>query len=382
MLDILIAGAGPAGSIAALLLARAGARVLLVDRDTFPRDKLCGDTLNPGALRLLTALGIDGGPIDAGWPLDGMILTGPSARVEARYADGQRGRAVTRRVLDQWLLEAAIKAGARFEGGWVARGPLVDPGSGGLVRGLVLAHRGTGRETRMPAILTIAADGRQSAVARALGLRGEPPVRRWAFGAYATGVQGVSSFGEMHIRPGSYLGIAPVSAECCNVCLVMPPRPAGRTPLEVLGEGIARDPDLTRRFARARFVSPVRVLGPLAASVPMPGAPGLLLAGDAAGFVDPMTGDGLHLAMQGAMLAADEAARVIVDGSFAAAPWRLAAARRARMGGKLRFNRWVCRLVESPVALGAASQGARLFPGLVRRAVAYAGDLADRPRQL
>jgi hypothetical protein len=76
------------------------------------------------------------------------------------------------------------------------------------------------------------------------------------------------------------------------------------------------------------------------------------------------------------VLAAEEAARVLVDGSFAAAPWRLAAARRSKMGGKLRFNRWVCRLVESPAALGLASRGALIFPGLIRRAVAYAGDVA------
>ena len=57
MVDVLIAGAGPAGAVAAIGLARAGARVLLVDRARFPRDKLCGDTLNPGALRILDRLG-------------------------------------------------------------------------------------------------------------------------------------------------------------------------------------------------------------------------------------------------------------------------------------------------------------------------------------
>ena len=58
MVDVLIAGAGPAGSIAAIRLARAGARVLLVDRATFPRDKLCGDTLNPGAMRIADRAGV------------------------------------------------------------------------------------------------------------------------------------------------------------------------------------------------------------------------------------------------------------------------------------------------------------------------------------
>ena len=58
MVDVLVAGAGPAGCVAAIALARAGARVLLVDRAAFPRDKLCGDTLNPGTLRVLARWGL------------------------------------------------------------------------------------------------------------------------------------------------------------------------------------------------------------------------------------------------------------------------------------------------------------------------------------
>src|SRR5687768_128610 len=163
MLDVLIAGAGPAGSIAALVLARTGARVVIVDRDRFPRDKLCGDTLNPGALRLLSSLGLEGGPLTRAWPLGGMILTGPRARVVGRYGDGVTGLAVRRCDLDAWLLDAAIKAGARFESGLVARRPLVDETAGGLVRGLLLTRRGASSGVRLPALMTIAADGRQSA---------------------------------------------------------------------------------------------------------------------------------------------------------------------------------------------------------------------------
>src|SRR5688572_28702325 len=226
MLDVLIAGAGPAGSIAALLLARQGARVVLVDRDSFPRDKLCGDTLNPGALDLLASLGLEVGALASAWPLAGMLLTGPRAQVVTRYAGGRTGLALRRRDLDQRLLEQAIAAGVRFEPGLVARRPLIDPASGGMVRGLVLSRRGTAGELRMPAILTIAADGRQSTLARAMGLRRTPSVRRWAFGAYAQGVRDVGDLGEMHIRAGWYLGIAPVDGTTANVCLVTPPRPA------------------------------------------------------------------------------------------------------------------------------------------------------------
>ena len=75
MHDVVIAGAGPAGAIAATVLARAGVRVLVLDRARFPRDKLCGDTLNPGALAILARLGLST-VAAGGLPLDGMIVTG------------------------------------------------------------------------------------------------------------------------------------------------------------------------------------------------------------------------------------------------------------------------------------------------------------------
>jgi len=182
MLDVIIAGAGPAGSVAATLLARAGARVLIVDRETFPRDKLCGDTLNPGVVKLLQSIDLWGGPLASAPPLAGMVLSGPTERVEGRYGDGLAGRAITRRALDAWLLDQAIAAGARFEAGEIVRGPLVDSSHGvTVVRGLVLARRGQhSQTTRVPAAMTLAADGRRSVLARALGLSRHPkrPRRR------------------------------------------------------------------------------------------------------------------------------------------------------------------------------------------------------------
>src|SRR5262245_66319580 len=106
MVDVLIAGAGPAGSLAALRLARAGARVLLVDRARFPRDKLCGDTLNPGAMRLADRAGLRARIEAVSRPLDGMLITGGSGvRVRGTYGRGLVARALTRRVLDRVLLD-------------------------------------------------------------------------------------------------------------------------------------------------------------------------------------------------------------------------------------------------------------------------------------
>src|SRR3989441_6955884 len=99
MIDVLIVGAGPAGSVAATVLARAGARVRILDRAAFPRDKLCGDTVNPGTLALLRRLRM-AEPIEAaGLPIDGMLLTGEGVAIKERYPSGLQGRALMRRDL-------------------------------------------------------------------------------------------------------------------------------------------------------------------------------------------------------------------------------------------------------------------------------------------
>lgn len=378
MLDVLVAGAGPAGALAACRLARAGARVLIVDRAAFPRDKLCGDTLNPGAVRLLADAGLLGGPLSGALRLHGMRLTGPRTSVVARYGPGVHGLAIRRVDLDAWLVEEAVRAGAQFESRIAVRRPLVDEGGGRtVVRGLVLAQAGTSREMRMPATMTIAADGRHSAVGRALGLVGrDARPGRWAYGAYASDVSGMSDVGEMHVRGGWYLGLAPVPNGLVNICVVKPRSSAAGRPIDVIRRAIAADPEMAARFAGARLDTNVRVLGPLASVVRAVGVPGVLMAGDASGFVDPMTGDGLHLAMRSALLAADEAIRALEHGDLAAAPDRLATTRRLAFGRKLRFNRAVRRLVDSPAAVAAADVGARIWPGALSHAVRYAGDVA------
>ena len=126
MIDVLIVGAGPAGAVAATVLARAGARVRIVDRARFPRDKLCGDTVNPGTIALLRGLGM-GDRVEArGLPIEGMMITGADGvAVESRYPDGLRGRAIVRRELDWSLLQQAIAAGAAFEP-WTPRAKCPD----------------------------------------------------------------------------------------------------------------------------------------------------------------------------------------------------------------------------------------------------------------
>lgn len=373
--DVAIAGAGPAGALAALVLARAGLRVRLFDRARFPRHKLCGDTLNPGALAVL-ARHVDLAALTSrGGEIDGMLLTGPhGVRVRGRYGHQARGLAITREVFDQWLVARAVEAGAALEEDVVVKEAAMHDG---CVRGLVVS--GSQRAVVHPARIVIAADGRRSTLAIAAGVSRQPArPRRWAIGAYFTGVDGMTAAGEMHVRQGHYIGVAPMPGGLTNACLVVPHARGDApilSPAEMLRRRLHRDPVLAPRFRHATAMGPPSVLGPMAVDTTIAGAPGLLLAGDAAGFIDPMTGDGLRFAFRGAELAAATAFD-IMDGRVAPdrAHVALASRRREAFAAKWRFNRALRSLVSSPKAVSAAAVAATIFPRLFEGIIRYAGD--------
>lgn len=388
--DLIVVGGGPAGAIAGLVAARAGARVRIVERAVFPRDKLCGDTLNPGALAHLRRLGVARDIEARGLPVAGMLVTGEGGiAIDGRYPRGLTGRAIVRRELDALLLEAAAAAGCDVEHGAAVRRAILD--QSGDAEGVVVATRGGERTWRAPVV--IAADGRRSSIAFGLGLaRHAARPRRWAIGAYWSGVTRLPavasdgagreprpdpvSVGEMHVRRDCYVGVAPIPGGLTNVCLV---RESGardadfRDPAATLRRFLSSDPLLRDRFASAELVSPPVVLGPLAVDAIGDSINGLLLAGDASGFIDPMTGDGLRFAIRGGELAAEASLRALASG------WRtvhkeLAVARAREFAGKWRFNRILRALVASPRAIDAAAVGARVAPALLRAVIARAGD--------
>jgi flavin-dependent dehydrogenase len=379
MLEVLIAGAGPAGAIAALMLARAGVRVLIVDRARFPRDKICGDTMNPGALHILARHGLRQAIDRRGFPIHGMLLTGPrGAQVRGLYGSGIIGRSLVRRDLDQLLIEAAVAAGAQFQDGVRVHGPIIEQASGSKepsVHGAMLVAR-DGRTLRIPAQMTIAADGRRSTLAFALKLARQPArPRRWAIGGYFEGVDGLELVGEMHIRRGHYIGVAPLPGGLVNACYVSASREGMAQPAAQLLRALWRDPILRERFVHARMTGPVSVLGPMAVDTSRAGVRGLLLAGDAAGFIDPITGDGLRLALRGGELAAEVELASLEHPDRA---WHDTLTRRRAhaFAGKHRFNRVVRAVVASDYGIRAGAASAALAPAILRRIISYAGDVA------
>lgn len=379
--EVAIAGAGPAGALAAIILAKAGMRVRLFDRARFPRPKLCGDTLNPGAVGVLQRHVDVSSLVDQSDAIEGMLLTGPGGvRVRAKYGRGLAGRAVTREVLDHWLVSRAIEAGASIDENALVKDAVIIEGR---VAGVRLGT-GTAAFTH-PARMVIAADGRRSTLAIGRGLSRQPQrPRRWAIGAYFTGVDGLTTLGEMHVRRGHYIGVAPLPGGLTNACLVVSydgrkggtsVPPASQPPAEMLRRYLRDDPELSWRFARARAVTAPAVLGPMAVDARAAGEPGLLLAGDAAGFIDPMTGDGLHFALAGAELAATVALDVLAGRTpIDRAHLDLAAKRRAAFNAKWRFNRALRLLVASPRGVSGAAVAARVAPAIFEGIIRYAGD--------
>ena len=200
MFDVIVCGAGPAGAVAATVLARKGVRVLMLDRARFPRRKLCGDTINPGALAMLRRLGMSETFESAALELEGMIVTGEhGVSVRATYGGRVRALSIVRHVLDTALVRAATAAGARFEEGVLVRGTLVDETPVPRVRGIVMAGRDC-RVIRVPAPFVLAAYGRRRSRARQTEASRSA---RAAIGATSPACESRQPFGECTCR-GNY----------------------------------------------------------------------------------------------------------------------------------------------------------------------------------
>jgi menaquinone-9 beta-reductase len=380
--DAVVVGAGPAGSIAALALARSGARVALADKAAFPRDKACGDLVGPRGVQVLTDMGL---PVpDAGQGSD-LLAVGPSGRRSRLPAFTGRtypghGIIVPRLALDHALREAALQAGAVPVR---ARITAVERGENGRVDAVI-----GGDGQRLAGEVIIAADGALSPVARLAGML-DSRTALWGFAirAYVPAEVGLPLLvlldaSPWRIYPG-YGWLFPGADGQANVGIGVG-----------LGNGRGR---ASLRGDLARLVTllghhgdlgpdaqPSQVMGGwlrMGGTGAPPAAGNVLLAGDAAGLINPLQGEGIGPAMVSARLAAE----AVLAGPTRAGPAYAEAVEAAfgpYMAGAAALQ---SALLRRPVT---ASAGMRLLTApVVRRVVAgtwsiYWNGLVDgaRPR--
>ncbi|HET6837636.1 MAG TPA: NAD(P)/FAD-dependent oxidoreductase [Gemmatimonadales bacterium] len=385
--DVLVVGAGPAGSATATLLAQDGFSVLVADRASFPRDKACSEYMSPEAVRILARLGVLEALEKAGaFPLEGMKVVGPrGATAHGRFAAAggapyrSVGLSISRRILDHELLDSARAAGATILERTCIEELLYEQGT---VAGAVA--RGPGSERRcLRARLTVGADGLRSVVARRIGRRTHGASRRMAFVAHVGGVHGMGASAELHFRDNAYIGLNQIGHDQTNVALVLPAERAvgARQGLEhFFDERLREFPAIHERVYAGQMVRRVLATGPFAVRSKRIIAAGAALVGDAADFFDPATGDGIYSALRGAELLA-EAAATALRHPGAPTVERLAEYQRSRQ--RAFSEKWLLERI-----LDQALRFPRLFdwgvsrlgrhPGMADKVIGFAGGFVPR----
>lgn len=371
--DVAVIGGGPAGATLGALLAMRGVDVVVLEKDRFPRDKVCGEFLSWDAMPVLEAIGATAAIDALGAPaIDRGRLTAGNRSIDFRLPGTARG--VSRWSLDRILLDTAAARGARVLEGWSvtrcdARGARFE---------IELAGR-EGELLRVGCRIPVGAWGRWGRLDHALGRsfvkeRTDRYVgfkRHFAAGATDPGMIELVSF------PGGYLGAQAVEGGRSNLCGLVHHSEIAEAEggWERYAESLrARSPRLGRLFAlepaQERFLSSEPVIFRPKAPVER----GLWLIGDSAGLIDPLTGSGMAMAIQSAALAAQWIGRGDAAGYAAAHRsffgrrilWSRAAA------AMLRSHRWL----ERALGLPGAGKIAAFLAGATRAAEGATDGLA------
>lgn len=368
--DVLVIGAGPAGSAAAAALARQGRDVLLVEASAHPRPKACAEYASPRIAEELLRLGV----ADAAWrgdalPLAGMRVIRGDDAVDVRYRDAGGARTawgLDRLTFDAALAAHAVEAGARlrerssFDGlRW----------TDGRVVGARLRTADGPLEVGCQTL--IGADGARSAVARQLGVERQVRApRRLGLVAHYDGLEDLADHGEMHIGPGWYVGLAPLAGGRLNVGMALPlegaPRQSARRRYEAAIAGI---PAVAERLTGRRRMTPIRGAAPIGHRVSRAAGRGWMLIGDAAGFIDPFTGEGIYRALRSARAASEALAPG--DGG---AEERYLAERRSAFAAKDALTWLVQGMLAAPPLMGYALRRLAARPGAADRLGSALGD--------
>lgn len=364
--DLAIVGAGPAGAATAIHAARAGLRVVVVDTSHFPRQKVCGEYLTPAAWKLLDELGV--GDLQArAVTLPSMELSaGERLRVTLDFADAAESpRALSRYVLDARLVEEARRAGASILEGRRVRRVVVDGDRAVALECTGDAEHEAGE--RIAARVIVAADGRRSIVVRDTGTFRRRDLQLVGFKHHVRLAAGrPPDVIAMHALPGGYIGTCPTEDGALNVCGVMPRRFVREARGDIAAElhaWLADRPTL-RAYAEAEGDGPWLSMPDVSLQTARPNVAGVVYVGDARGTIEPLTGQGMTMALAAARLACRHLGRVGLDRFDAAAQAEYDAVWQKTFQSAIRSASWFGRLLRRPNLLKMLIAAGRPLPGL------------------
>jgi geranylgeranyl reductase family protein len=301
--DVLVVGAGPAGSATAAAIAAGGRSVVLLEASRHPRPKACAEYASPIIAEELDRLGLgaEAWQADAA-PVCGMRVIRGDDAVDVRYADARGPRpawGLDRTRFDATLAAHAVSLGAEL----LDRTAFVDAWrtSDGWV---TTARTASGQERTVASRWLVGADGARSRLAHRLGV--ERPVRmprRLGLIAHYEADPALVEHGEMHVGRDCYIGLAPLANGRLNVGMALPADRPGSAERRYEA-AIASIPAVRARLEGRRRLTPIRGASPIGHRVARAAGPGWMLVGDAAGFIDPFTGEGIFRALRSARAAA------------------------------------------------------------------------------
>jgi geranylgeranyl reductase family protein len=372
--DLLVVGAGPAGSALAAHAAGRGLDVVLVERGAHPRPKACAEYASPRIADELVRLGIE----DATWrrhavPLDGMRVHVDSTAFDVTYADRRTPRSAWG--LDRPAFDATLAGHARAVGARLLERTALTALAWERGRVVGGSLRGPGGALEVRARWVAGADGVRSTVARRVGATARVRFpRRLGLVAHYEGTHaGRSRTGQMHVGDGYYVGLAPLPGGRLNVAMALPLDGRSGSATDRFDAALDALPVARAVLRDATARTPIRGVAPIGQRARSVAGLGWLLVGDAAGFVDPFTGEGIYRALRSARAAANVLTSAAGDADDPVAA-RYAAERRTAFAAKDTLTWVVQGLLRMPPLLAYAGRRLASRPDVALRFGSALGD--------